>query len=143
MLRFESPNILFGLLLIPLLILLFILLLRWKKKSIQKFGELSVMLSSKHSASVECLEDSQFYKVDQPRQYLESHPELIWHIAQVVSTRLHNLSQYLVDVKRQYGGHDHLDMVDDVLGTLLNQQKTSLTPQRERRRKSNRDMPDY
>jgi len=43
MLRFENPNILFGLLLIPLFIVLFILFLQWKKKSIRKFGELSVI----------------------------------------------------------------------------------------------------
>ncbi len=43
MLRFENPNLLFGLFLIPVLILLFILLLRWKKRSIRKFGELAVI----------------------------------------------------------------------------------------------------
>ncbi len=43
MIRFEDPNILFGLLLIPLFIVLFILFLRWKKKSIRKFGDLSIV----------------------------------------------------------------------------------------------------
>jgi Ca-activated chloride channel family protein len=43
MLRFENPNILFGLFLIPVFILLFMLFLRWKKKSMEKFGELDVI----------------------------------------------------------------------------------------------------
>lgn len=43
MLKFENPDILYGLFLIPLLSLMFILFLRWKKQSLQKFGELSVI----------------------------------------------------------------------------------------------------
>ena len=88
------------------------------------FGEMSIMLDSDHSASVQCLEDSKFYHIAHPKEYLEDHPKIIWYIAQIVSLRLFNLTQYLVDVKRQYEGHDHLHMVDDVLETLLNHQKT-------------------
>ncbi|MCK5499429.1 MAG: hypothetical protein KAI77_09515, partial [Gammaproteobacteria bacterium] len=103
------------------------------------FGEMSIMLESEHSASVECLEDSKFYCIEHPRKYLEDHPNVIWHIAQILSLRLFNLNQYLVDVKRQYEGHDHLQMVDDVLETLLNQQKTKVL----QREHSKRDTPDY
>jgi CRP-like cAMP-binding protein len=90
------------------------------------FGELSVLLDIVHSASVQCLEASQFYHIQQPLQYLEEHPNVILHIAHVLALRLFNLTQYLVDVKSQYEGHDHLSMVDDVLETLLNQQKTRI-----------------
>ena len=103
------------------------------------FGEMSVMLNNEHSASVQCLEDSKFYRIEQPRKYLEDHPQVIWHITQILALRLFNLTQYLVDVKRQYVGHDHLDMVDDVLVTLLNQEKTSVL----KRGDSKRDTPDY
>jgi CRP/FNR family cyclic AMP-dependent transcriptional regulator len=103
------------------------------------FGELCILLGIEHSASVQCLEDSSFYYIEQPRQYLEKHPELIWHIAQILALRLFNLTQYLVDVKKQFEGHDHLDMVDDVLETLLNQQKTKINE----RGQSKRDTPDY
>lgn len=103
------------------------------------FGEMSIMLESEHSASVECLEDSKFYCIEHPKKYLEDHPKVIWHIAQILSLRLFNLNQYLVDVKRQYEGHDHLQMVDDVLDTLLNQQKTKVL----QREHSKRDTPDY
>lgn len=103
------------------------------------FGEMSILLDNEHSASVQCLEDSKFYHIEHPGKYLEDHPRVIWHIAQILGLRLFNLNQYLVDVKSQYEGHDHLNMVDDVLETLLNQQKTKVF----HREDSKRDTPDY
>jgi CRP-like cAMP-binding protein len=103
------------------------------------FGEMSILLDYQHTASVQCLEDSRFYHIEHPKQYLEEHPRLIWHIAQILGMRLFNLNQYLVDVKRQYEGHDHLNMVDEVLEALLNQQKTRIL----RRSDSKRDTGDY
>ncbi len=103
------------------------------------FGEMSILLDNEHSASVQCVEDSKFYHIAHPRKYLEDHPRVIWHIAQILGLRLFNLNQYLVDVKSQYEGHDHLNMVDDVLETLLNQQKTKVL----QRKDSKRDTPDY
>jgi len=103
------------------------------------FGEMSILLDCRHSASVQCMQDSKFYHIEHPRKYLEDHPEIIWHIAQVLGLRLLNLDQYLVDVKNQYAGHDHLHMVDNVLETLLNQQKTKVL----KRGDSKRDTPDY
>ena len=103
------------------------------------FGEMAILLDIEHSASVQCLEDSEFYHIEHPRKYLEGHPEVIWHIAQILGLRLFNLNQYLVDVKSQYEGHDHLNMVDDVLEALLNQQKTKVL----QREDSKRDTPDY
>ena len=43
------------------------------------FGEMSILLNSKHSASVQCLEDSKFYHIEHPKKYLEDHPNVIWH----------------------------------------------------------------
>jgi CRP-like cAMP-binding protein len=103
------------------------------------FGEMSILLDIEHSASVQCLEDSRFYHIEDPGKYLEDHPRVIWHIAQILALRLFNLNQYLVDVKSQYEGHDHLSMVDGVLETLLNQQKTTVL----KREDSKRDTPDY
>lgn len=103
------------------------------------FGEMSILLDYEHTASVRCLEDSSFYAIQHPAKYLQDHPAVIWHIAQILGLRLFNLNQYLVDVKRQYEGHDHLQMVDEVLETLLNQQKTRVL----KRGGSKRDTPDY
>ena len=103
------------------------------------FGEMSILLQYKHTASVQCLEDSRFFHIEHPKKYLEEHPRLIWHIAQILGMRLFHLNQYLVDVKRQYEGHDHLQMVDEVLETLLNEQKTRIV----RRGDSKRDTGEY
>jgi CRP-like cAMP-binding protein len=103
------------------------------------FGEMSILLEYQHTASVQCLEDSRFYHIEHPKKYLQEHPALLWHIAQILGMRLVNLNQYLVDVKRQYEGHDHLHMVDEVLETLLNQQKTRVL----RRGDSKRDTGGY
>jgi len=88
------------------------------------FGELSILLEKEHSASVECLEDSKFYCIKNPGKYLENHPKVIWHIAQILSLRIFILNQYLVDLTLKNEGEDHLQMVEDVLGVLLNQTKT-------------------
>jgi CRP-like cAMP-binding protein len=103
------------------------------------FGDMCILLGIEHTASVQCIENSKFYYIEHPQDYLEKHPELIWHIAQILALRLFNLTQYLVDVKNQYEGHDHLGMVDDVLETLLNQQKKRVT----KRDHGKRDTPDY
>lgn len=103
------------------------------------FGEMSILLDYEHSASVQCIEASMFHQIEHPKQYLQEHPILMWHIAQVLGMRLLNLNQYLVDVKHQYEGHDHLHMVDDVLETLLNQQKTKIL----KRGESKRDTGEY
>ena len=53
--------------------------------------------------------------------------------------RLFNLNQYLVDLKSQFEGHDHLGMVDEVLETLMNQQRTNVL----KRAVSKRDTGGY
>ena len=103
------------------------------------FGEMSILLDIECSALIRCLEDSKFIAIENPKKYLEEHPKLIWHMSQILGLRLYNLNQYLVNIKHQYEGHDHLDMVDDVLETLLNQQKTKVMS----RGNSKRDTPDY
>jgi hypothetical protein len=40
----------------------------------------------------------------------------------LLARRLDALNKYLVDVKQQFEGHDHIGMVDEVLDTLLHRQ---------------------
>ena len=61
------------------------------------FGEMFILLDNAHSASVQCLEDSKFYHIEHPAKYLEDHPKVILHIAQILGLRLFNLNQYLID----------------------------------------------
>jgi hypothetical protein len=45
-----------------------------------------------------------------------------WTIRKLGYRPAQSINRYLVDVKRQYEGHDHLGMVDDVLETLMHRQ---------------------
>ena len=93
------------------------------------FGEMSVLLNTPYTATVRTLKPSRFAVVANPKEFLESSPEASLHVARLLAKRIDALNSYLIDVKRQYEGHDHLGMVDDVLGTLMHRQpKTSPRP---------------
>jgi CRP/FNR family cyclic AMP-dependent transcriptional regulator len=83
------------------------------------FGEMSALLGVPHSASVRTCQPSSFAVIEQPREFLEQSAKASLFVAELLAQRLTALTQYLVDVKRQYEGHDHLGMVDEVLETLL------------------------
>lgn len=83
------------------------------------FGEMSALLGGSHSATVRTLSPSSFAIIEKPREFLEQNPQAGLWVAELLAQRLTSLTKYLVDVKRQYEGHDHLGMVDEVLETLL------------------------
>jgi len=86
------------------------------------FGEMSVLLGCAHTATVRALKPSRFAVIENPQEFLASSAEASLHVATLLAKRLDALSKYLVDVKRQYEGHDHLGMVDEVLGALMHRQ---------------------
>jgi len=86
------------------------------------FGEMSVLLGCPHTATVRALKPSRFAVIENPRQFLASSPDACFHVATLLAKRLDALNKYLVDVKHQYEGHDHLGMVDEVLETLMHRQ---------------------
>lgn len=86
------------------------------------FGELSVLLGVPHTASVRAVKPSSFYLVEQPREFLKASPALCVHVCELLALRLDALNKYLVDVKHQYGDHDHIGMVDGVLEALMHRQ---------------------
>jgi len=83
------------------------------------FGEMSALLGGPATAKVRALEPSSFVVIDNPREFLVSHPDTALYVAGLLARRLDSLNKYLIDVKRQYEGHDHLGMVDEVLETLM------------------------
>jgi CRP-like cAMP-binding protein len=83
------------------------------------FGETSVLSGKSHTATVRALKPSSFTLIENPRQFLESSAEASLYVAGLLAARLNALNQYLADVNQQYEGHDHLDMVDEVLDTLM------------------------
>jgi CRP/FNR family transcriptional regulator, cyclic AMP receptor protein len=86
------------------------------------FGEMSVLLNCAHTATVRALKPSRFAVIEYPKQFLASSAPASLHVAGLLAKRLDALNKYLVDVKRQYEGHDHLGMVDEVLETLMHRQ---------------------
>jgi len=86
------------------------------------FGEMSVLLGSAHTATIRALNASSFAIIENPREFLESSSAASLHVAKLLAAHLNSLNKYLVDVKQQYEGHDHIGMVDDVLGTLMHHQ---------------------
>jgi CRP/FNR family transcriptional regulator, cyclic AMP receptor protein len=86
------------------------------------FGEMSVLLDSVYTATVRALKPGSFAIIENPREFLGSSAEASLHVAKLLAQRLDALNHYLVDVKQQYEGHDHIGMVDKVLETLMHRQ---------------------
>jgi CRP/FNR family cyclic AMP-dependent transcriptional regulator len=90
------------------------------------FGEISVLLDAPHTATVRAAEDSTFYKVENPEHFLQAHPVVALHVSRLLAKRLDTLTRYLIDVKQQFEGDDHIGMVDDILDSLINRQPKML-----------------
>ena len=86
------------------------------------FGEISALLGGKHTATVRALGPCEFHVVQNPREFLEASPIICLHVCELVARRLDALTKYLVDVKQQFQGHEHIGMVDEVLVTLMHRQ---------------------
>jgi CRP/FNR family cyclic AMP-dependent transcriptional regulator len=86
------------------------------------FGEMSVLLQGTHTATVRALTACSFHVIENPRELLQTSPRICFHVCVLLARRLDSLTRYLVDVKRQFEGHDHIGMVDEVLEALLHRQ---------------------
>jgi len=87
------------------------------------FGEMSALLGGPATATVRALEPAVFSVIEEPREFLTGHPEASLYVAELLARRLDALNKYLIDVKRQYDGHDHLGMVDEVLEALMHRSR--------------------
>lgn len=86
------------------------------------FGDLSALLGVPHTAEVHTVTACRFHVVPDARAFLAEHPPLCLHLCELLARRLDAVNKYLVDVKKQFEGHDHLGMVDQVLDTLMHRQ---------------------
>jgi CRP/FNR family cyclic AMP-dependent transcriptional regulator len=101
-------------------------------------GDMSVLLSVTPTATVRALTDCTAHVTEQGEAFLRSHPDIAYALARMLAQRLHGVSGYLVDLKRQFEDQDgHLGMVDDILETLLHEQTSAFEPG------SDRDPGDY
>jgi CRP-like cAMP-binding protein len=92
------------------------------------FGEMSVLLSVPHTATVKGFSPSRVYVVDNAAEFLQDHPEITFFVTKLLARRLKGATDYLADVKRQFEDQrGHLAMVDEVLASLLHQQDEECT----------------
>ena len=93
------------------------------------FGEMSVVLDRPATATVRAAEDTVLRVVEDPIGFLSDEPGAALAVLHTTASRLDGLTQYLVDVKRQFadaGGH--LGMVDAILDHLVHHQGPSPQP---------------
>jgi CRP/FNR family cyclic AMP-dependent transcriptional regulator len=93
------------------------------------FGEVSTLLDVPHTATVRALEACTFHVAEDPLAFLRSNPEIALELSRLLARRLHFVTTYLVDVKRQFeGSGDHLAIVDEVLESLSHHQEAEASP---------------
>jgi CRP-like cAMP-binding protein len=93
------------------------------------FGEISVLLGIPHMASVRAVTPCSLHVIEGGAAFLQSHQEIAYQLSKLLAQRLHGLTTYLVDLKRQFEHRDdHLGMVDEVLETLAHQQARTFEP---------------
>ena len=93
------------------------------------FGEVSVLLGLPHMATVKALRQSVFHVAADPAGFLRSNPEIALAVAALLAKRLHFVTTYLTDLKRQFESHEgHLALVDEVLESLVHHQEPQAEP---------------
>lgn len=87
------------------------------------FGEMAALLGTGHSATVRAATAARLHRIENAREFLKDHPEIVFHVAVILARRLQDSTIYLADFKRQFGGRsDHFALVDEVLDTLIQRQ---------------------
>lgn len=93
------------------------------------FGEISALLGVGHSATVRAATTVGAYEIKDAERFLDSSPELMRSVANLLARRLIDATTYLTDLKHQYGDReDHFVMVDQILESLVQQQDVHVSP---------------
>lgn len=91
-------------------------------------GEISVLLDSPSSATVEATEPSVLRYAADGKALLASDPGITRLVAVGLAQRLNFVTTYLADLKQQYGEAPGLSMVSDVLSRLAQRQAPPARP---------------
>ncbi|MGH8582880.1 MAG: Crp/Fnr family transcriptional regulator, partial [Gammaproteobacteria bacterium] len=93
------------------------------------FGEMSVLLDTPHTATVRTLERSVFHVAEDPLGFLHSSPTIAMELSRILARKLHYVTSYLVDLKRQFeDSGDHLAIVGEVIESLVHHQEPRVSP---------------
>lgn len=93
------------------------------------FGEMSVVLGRPATATVRASTDISVRVIADPETFLIERPGAALAVLRTTASRLDGMTQYLVDVKRQFAGQDgHLGMVGQILDTLVHHQGPTARP---------------
>jgi CRP-like cAMP-binding protein len=83
-------------------------------------GEMSLLLGVPATADVVASERSVLAVIEDAHTMLEAEAGLPLALARLLAARLHVMTTYLADIKRQYADREGgLEMVDVVLGSLM------------------------
>lgn len=100
-------------------------------------GEISAFLGTTHSARVYAVEATRAYELDVAQ--ITASPALMLGVARLLAARVNAMTDYLVDLQRQYGDDSgHLGLMSEVLSELSGGVPVSITPGSARD-----DVPDY
>ena len=91
-------------------------------------GEISVLLNTVYSATVEADEPSILRYAANGQEFLASDPAIATFVAVGLAERLNFVTTYLADLKHQYGEAPGLAMVPEVLRRLAQQQTVVARP---------------
>jgi CRP/FNR family cyclic AMP-dependent transcriptional regulator len=91
-------------------------------------GEVSLLLDSAHTATVNATERCVVRHAADGNALLSSHPDITRLVAVGLAERLHFVTTYLADLKHQYGDVPGLAMVSDVLSELAQRQAPPARP---------------
>ncbi|MGY2874917.1 CRP/FNR family transcriptional regulator, cyclic AMP receptor protein [Marmoricola sp. URHA0025 HA25] len=90
------------------------------------FGEMAWVLEKPATATVRAVGEVEVRVVDDPMLFFTDAPGAALTVLRTTASRLDGLTQYLVDVKQQFGGEDgHLGMVGQILDHLVHHQGPS------------------
>ena len=84
------------------------------------FGEVGVVLSQPHGASVIAREKSEFHWVENGSQFLADNPAVVYQVTRVLAQRLRNLTDELVEFRELIDSDDEVaERFGSVMKTLV------------------------
>ncbi|MGA8045505.1 MAG: cyclic nucleotide-binding domain-containing protein [Dermatophilaceae bacterium] len=87
------------------------------------FGEMSWVLDQPATATARAAGDVVVHRISDPTTFMRERPDAAVSILRMTAARLDGLTQYLVDVKRQFAGNDdHSGMIGRIVDSLVHHQ---------------------